>query len=508
MTTRQLLLWVGVLSAAGLGIFLYKLLVLGLPLSANSETEVWNIQARVSFLASGGPVKARLEIPTGMPGFGILDEHFVSRGYGLRTELEGDRRQAQWAIRSANGQQNLYYRAAIYPDPARSELAAEPPPPPVPELEEPFLTALTALVTEVRSQSADVSTFTSEMLARTLDPSPSEDVDLLLGRAQTPGERAQVLVELLAGARIPARVANGLRLEERQARADFLPWLEVYNGEEWLFFDPASGEQQRPADLLLWWRGGSEMLEISGGRRANTQVSVQRDTIGTMEVAERRAELLGSRMVEFSLLGLPLQTQTVYGVVLLIPIGALLLVLLRNVVGIKTFGTFTPVLVALAFRETRLLWGIVLFCLVVTLGLAIRFYLERLRLLLVPRLAAVLTVVVLVMATVSVLSNRLGMERGLSVALFPLVILTMAIERMSVVWEERGAREAIEEGLGSLLVAALAYLAMSFSFLEHLLFVFPELLLLVLAAILLLGRYRGYRLLELRRFRALARESA
>ena len=40
---------------------------------------------------------------------------------------------------------------------------------------------------------------------------------------------------------------------------------------------------------------------------------------------------------------------------------------------------------------------------------------------------------------------------------------------------------------------------------EHLLFVFPELLLAVLAVTLLLGRYSGYRLTELYRFRVLAR---
>jgi hypothetical protein len=39
---------------------------------------------------------------------------------------------------------------------------------------------------------------------------------------------------------------------------------------------------------------------------------------------------------------------------------------------------------------------------------------------------------------------------------------------------------------------------------QHLAFVFPELLLLVLAAMLLLGRYSGYRLSEVYRFRALA----
>jgi hypothetical protein len=41
------------------------------------------------------------------------------------------------------------------------------------------------------------------------------------------------------------------------------------------------------------------------------------------------------------------------------------------------------------------------------------------------------------------------------------------------------------------------------SWLEHLFFTFPELLLVVLALVLLAGRYTGYRLLELSRFKAL-----
>ena len=151
-----------------------------------------------------------------------------------------------------------------------------------------------------------------------------------------------------------------------------------------------------------------------------------------------------------------------------------------------------------------MLWGVILFTLLVALGLSIRFLLERLRLLLVPRLGAVLIVVVMLMLVISVVSHKLGLETGLSVALFPMVIIAMTIERMSVVWEERGAGDAVRAGLGSLFVAAVAYLAMGMNWLEHLIFNFPELLLLVLAIVLLLGRYTGYRLVELSRFKALA----
>ena len=57
-------------------------------------------------------------------------------------------------------------------------------------------------------------------------------------------------------------------------------------------------------------------------------------------------------LLKFSLFNLPLHTQSVYRVLLLIPVGVFVLVLLRNVVGLAMFGTFMPVLIALAFRET------------------------------------------------------------------------------------------------------------------------------------------------------------
>jgi len=207
-------------------------------------------------------------------------------------------------------------------------------------------------------------------------------------------------------------------------------------------------------------------------------------------------------VTDFSLLSLPLQTQNVYRILLLVPLGAFVMVVLRNMVGIKTFGTFMPILIALAFRETELLWGLMLFTLLVALALGVRLYLETLKLLLVPRLAAVLIIVILLMAGVSIISQKLGLERGLSIALFPMVILTLTIERMSMVWEEEGPGEAMLQGIGTLAVAVIGYLVMTNALLGYLVFNFPELLLVLLAVTLVAGRYTGYRLVEFWRFRS------
>jgi hypothetical protein len=167
-----------------------------------------------------------------------------------------------------------------------------------------------------------------------------------------------------------------------------------------------------------------------------------------------------------------------------------------------------PVLIALAFRETQLLWGLLLFTVLVGAGMSIRLYFEHLKLLVVPRLTAVLIVVIVFMVTFSILTHKLGLERGLSVALFPMVILTMVIERISIVWEELGPTEALKQGMGTLIVAAFTFVVIRIKYVEHFIFVFPELLFVLLAATLLLGRYSGYRLLELWRFKALMKSDS
>jgi peptidoglycan/LPS O-acetylase OafA/YrhL len=124
---------------------------------------------------------------------------------------------------------------------------------------------------------------------------------------------------------------------------------------------------------------------------------------------------------------------------------------------------------------------------------------------LVARITAVVIVVILLMASLSVVSYKLGFHQALTVTFFPTIILAWTIERMSILWEEEGPNEVLIQGGGSLLAAVLAYLMMSMPLVEHLTFNFPELMISLLGVILLLGKYTGYRLFELYRFRDFGR---
>jgi hypothetical protein len=503
---RQVYVIATLLAAIGASLFLYKVVGLGFPLTPVSTVSIWDLEFRLRFVGDAGPAKLTLAIPQSGGAFAVVGENFVSGEFGLTTRI-GDRgRQAVWSIRQADGEQVLYYRAAVQKL-GSSEASRDLPMPTrdLTDLDEARFAAASDLFEHSLRRSADLETLVPQLLQRLADPRDS-NAAMLVGPRGGLVDRLDAAVTVLSLGDRPARVVRGLRLEDRLRNAPTRAWLEAWDGGTWRRFDPDSGAPDLGGEMLALSRGGRSLVQLQGGRDLELGIAVRRSEQGAVQAAARGSRFLSPGFMTFSLFSLPLRIQEVYRILLLVPIGAFLLVLLRTLIGVKTFGTFMPVLIALAFRETRLLGGVALFLVVVALGLAVRFYLERLRLLLVPRLAAVLIVVVLLMLALSALSHRLGIEVGLSVALFPMVILTLTIERMSVVWEERGAAEALEQGFGSLGVAVLAYLVMSSSLVGHLVFVFPETLLLLLAASLILGRYSGYRLLELWRFRALARK--
>lgn len=490
----------------GLGIFLYRHLVLDVPLTETETVNSWMVEANLRFVAEGNaPVKASFTIPYMPPYFAILDEYFVSHNYGVTTNLNGYNRQTVWSLRRGTGAQSLYYRAIIREIDNNDSSLAKPPIVKAQPLVEAQQSAVEAITNQVRQSSADIQTFAQGTI-KELNKKDG-NAKLLVGNEFDDDNVIKAAITVLNQAKIYAMPVKGIYLNQ-QNKADFKSFMVVHNGKEWTYINPRTGGAGFPKDFLVWQYGFDPIYEVAGGKKALFNLTVSPTPINALSIAKARGLQTDSQLLRFSLLQLPVNVQETYKILLTVPIGAFIILLLRNFIGLRTFGTFMPVLIALAFRETHVVWGISLFTIIVSFGLLARFYLDQLRLLLVPRLAAILTVVILLMIFISIISQNLGLDSGLSVALFPMVILTMTIERMCITWDERGASDAIKSGAGSLLSAVIAFGAMSYPPMQYLVFAFPELLLVFLALILWFGQYRGYRLFELFRFKALAAGSS
>lgn len=506
MRRLQLILLIVVLASTSLGLIYVKVTQLGLPLFPGQLEPVWTIEAKVEFDGRGKAVVVDFDIPDRLGEFTQLDEYFVSRGYGLNLGTSRRDRRAEWSTRRARGRQQLYYRIELAPrivsGSGPEKPGRAPKPPAKPDYDEPLASAVEDVLAEVRSESADVFTFVSRLLVQLNNASADGNVETIRNSLDPTSEAwVNRLIHVLAGARIPARMVRGVVLVDGASNQKLVPWLEVHNGTEWRGFDPATGNRDFPDNFVRWSVGSDPLLEVKNGRDATVSFATTKYAQSLTRVARDRAAASNLWLAETLLFNLPVNTQNVYRILLMVPIGALIVAFMRTIIGVPTLGTFMPILIAIAFGETQLLWGVILFTLITAAGLSLRFYLERLQLLLVPRLCAVLVMVVLLMLVVSLLSARMGLDIGFSVALFPIVILTMVIEHMSVTWEESGAGAALKEGVGSLVVAGLGYLLMTNAFLSHLVFLFPETLLLLLIVFILMGRYTGYRATELLRFR-------
>lgn len=207
-----------------------------------------------------------------------------------------------------------------------------------------------------------------------------------------------------------------------------------------------------------------------------------------------------------SIQGLPDDDRRLVELLLLFPVAALIIVVFRNVIGLTTFGTFTPALLGLAFRDPSGWPGMLVFIGIVLAGWFLRRLLDRFHLLQVPRVSVMLCVVVSLLAAFVVASRRLGVDPTRHVSLFPLVILTGMIERLWTLEEEDGVRASLRTLFVTVFVAAIVALVIGRQSVSQFVTSFPECVGLIAAALMLLGRYTGYRLMELYRFRELARE--
>ncbi|MDH3441121.1 MAG: inactive transglutaminase family protein [Gammaproteobacteria bacterium] len=495
----SLIIIVGLLLGLGLGQAIHRHFVYEVPWFPGDEKLIWSIEARIQFSARGDAVSVSLRRPSDQADFSVLDETGASPGYGLSFLEEDGAPLAQWTIREADGRQTLFYRVQVLQrDSAQSIVGEVAPAPSPPNWEEPYRTAVDTVLDEAVNLSADPFSLTRRLINQFNSADRGQNEQLLLdnyGRDNLSG----LLANMLQSRDIQATTAYGLMLEDGRRRQRLRPLLRVWSGDRSETFPLSLAPDERQLPILLWQPTDEFVLDVTGGFNSDLSFSMLRAALTDYgQVAGALGE--ASDWLGFSIHALPVEEQAMFQTILLLPIGALVVCILRILVGIRTSGTFMPILIALAFIQTTLVTGLVGFLLVVAVGLMIRSYMSHLNLLLVARISAVIITVITIIGLFSIFSYQVGLTEGLKITFFPLIILSWTVERMSILWEEEGWHEVAVQGFGSLITAIAAYLAMTNPLIRHLSFNFVGLQFVALALIMLLGSYSGYRLLELRRF--------
>ncbi|MET8750807.1 7TM domain-containing protein [Streptomyces sp. NPDC004667] len=189
----------------------------------------------------------------------------------------------------------------------------------------------------------------------------------------------------------------------------------------------------------------------------------------------------------------------------LLPLAALVIVLLRVVVGLNTLGTFSPVLLALAYAQSGLLLGVPLTLVLFALGFVIQPLLRRLHLPRVARLGVLIGVVTAGLIAAQLSLGGIGLSDSWGMTL-PVVVTSIITERLWEQWDLDGPRSAAVGAALTMGTAVLVALLLLTPYVRHLAEAVPLQLAAVCAVwAVLVGTYRGLRLNELFRFSPAAR---
>jgi hypothetical protein len=508
---------VGVLLIAfGLGVFLWKTQGLDMPIVPSGEGP-WRVELEITLRGEGQRGSVRAPLPSSGPGQSVFDERTASEGLLFTIRTEGGQRIGVWSGR-LSGVLRVVHGFRVQTTPLKVELPLELPPPPPAEVVADYTGATTELPVHAAEIQAEIGrlplasqrdpvarlrtlfSLVSEEIGG-VDTASDDAVLTLAAREGSPRGRTLLFTTLLRAAGIPARVVQGLQL--RDGTAIPTEWSEAYIGGTWVPLSPAHGFfAERPENLVALHTGSGAAVEATGSEAVGWQYHALRERLRPEELAAMMVPP-NPLLAKISLYRLPVPTQRALRALLLLPLGALVVALFRNIIGVQTSGTFMPVLVAFALREASLARGLAMVAILVVMAIVVRLALERLRLLLVPRLAFLLCIIVLSVTALAAIGAGQGTNLYAAV-LLPLVILTMFVERFTLVMAEEGIRQALSRAAWTTVVATAVYPIFHSTLAEHLMFGFPELTFVVMGVLVFMGGYTGYRLLDLLRFRAFA----
>ncbi|MDP3971063.1 MAG: 7TM domain-containing protein [bacterium] len=188
---------------------------------------------------------------------------------------------------------------------------------------------------------------------------------------------------------------------------------------------------------------------------------------------------------------------------LILPIVATIIAFGRQIVGVKAFGIYVPSIIALTFVVTQLKYGLVLFLLLLVVATVSRLLVRYLRILYMPRMAIVLTIVSLSIFIMFIAASYLGRSSIVTISIFPILVMIILTEKFVEAQIEQGNRTAIVLTIETLVLAIISYGIVTWGVFETFIMAYPEAVLLTLVLNFVFGRFTGLRLFEYIRFRKL-----
>jgi PKD repeat protein len=186
---------------------------------------------------------------------------------------------------------------------------------------------------------------------------------------------------------------------------------------------------------------------------------------------------------------------------LMLPLIATIITVMRQVIGVTTFGVYTPSIITLSFLALGLKFGLTILILIILAGAVVRKALDRFRLLYTPKIAIILTFSAFVLLLMLALGIYLDVGQLATIAVFPMLIMTTLAEKFVSAMSGKGFYTAMLLTLETTVVSLICYWVVEWQTMQNLMLSYPEMIIVLLLVNILLGRWTGLRMLEYVRFR-------
>ncbi|EKD64223.1 MAG: hypothetical protein ACD_51C00046G0012 [uncultured bacterium] len=193
--------------------------------------------------------------------------------------------------------------------------------------------------------------------------------------------------------------------------------------------------------------------------------------------------------------------------ILMIPIIVTIVAFFKQVVGLETLGVYIPTIITLSFIALGIEFGAFILLMILLFGTLSRILLKKYRLLYIPRMAIVLTIVSVTILAILLAGAYLNISQLVSISIFPMLIMSTLVENFVTIQTGKGFRSALIIMLEVIFVSTACYYVAEWSVLKTLMLGHPELILVFLAINIFLGRWTGLRFTEYARFREIFKYS-
>jgi hypothetical protein len=211
-------------------------------------------------------------------------------------------------------------------------------------------------------------------------------------------------------------------------------------------------------------------------------------------------------------------SQTSILLLLMLPLVATIMAFWRQIIGLRTFGIYAPILITFVFYQLGitpsginilqgLKYGLALALVVFLTASITHDFTKNIRLHYLPKMSLILSTVSLSVFAILVLASYFNKGGFVSIDTLPILLMITVSEQMISIYIKKGKKAAYMLTLGTIFISILSFILISWGSFQLFILKYPYVSLLTFLVNLIIGKWTAFRLKEYLRFKTILTQS-